>query len=68
MPTMREMSEAHLINVEREIQSLQQRRVEIDAQLQQLESYLEEGKKTLLELPPTESSAPSFSPTLGTGG
>jgi len=37
------MSEAHLINVQREIQNLENRKLEIDSELEKLTTYLNEG-------------------------
>lgn len=65
MPTIREMSEAHLVNVEREIQTLQQKGIEIKSQIEQLTSYLEEGKAELLKEESLPTPTPSFSPTVG---
>ena len=47
MPSMAEMVEAHLINVQREIGNLQERKVAIDAEIAKLEQYLEDGKAEL---------------------
>tara|TARA_Y100001938_G_C8004678_1_gene386668 strand:+ start:227 stop:424 length:198 start_codon:yes stop_codon:yes gene_type:complete len=47
MPSLKEMAEAHLLNVQREIQTLKQRQVEIGEEITKLESYLEEGVKDL---------------------
>jgi hypothetical protein len=60
MPTMAEMVEAHLSNVQREISNLQDRKAAIDAEVSKLEKYLVEGSTTLKESlsPPTQQSAP----------
>ena len=47
MPSMTEMVEAHLVNVQREIGNLQERKVAIDAEIAKLEKYLEDGKAEL---------------------
>ena len=47
MPSLKEMAEAHLLNVQREIQTLKQRQVEIGEEITKLESYLEEGVRDL---------------------
>ena len=47
MPNMLEMVEAHLLNVQREIQTLQERKVAIDSEIEKLNLYLQEGKETL---------------------
>lgn len=49
MPSMVEMVEAHLMNVQREIQALEERKVAIDAEIDKLKDYLEEGSATLTE-------------------
>ena len=51
MATIKEMAEAHLLNVQREIQTLTQRRAELDKELNTLNEYLVEGSKTLSEPP-----------------
>tara|TARA_A100001515_G_scaffold98096_1_gene78952 strand:+ start:1826 stop:2044 length:219 start_codon:yes stop_codon:yes gene_type:complete len=71
MPSMAEMVEAHLMNVQREIRTLQERKVAIDAEIEKLEGYLTEGSATLTESTSTQEvkqDAPAstvFSPTLG---
>lgn len=61
MPSLKEMAEAHLLNVQREIQTLKQRQVEIGEEITKLESYLEEGVRDLndpvAEASPEEVSA-----------
>jgi hypothetical protein len=58
MATMKEMAEAHLLNVQREIQNLSSRRGEIDNELKTLNEYLLEGSKVLSEdTAETEESA-----------
>ena len=47
MPSVLEMAEAHLLNVQREIATLEQRKVEIDQEVEKLKSYLEEGVQQL---------------------
>ena len=47
MPSLKEMAEAHLLNVQREIQTLKQRQVEIGEEIQKLEAYLEEIKQAI---------------------
>lgn len=42
-----EMAEAHLLNVQREIATLEQRKVEIDAEVEKLKSYIQEGVQEL---------------------
>ena len=50
MPSLKEMAEAHLLNVQREIQTLKQRQVEVGEEIKKLESYLEEGVRDLNEV------------------
>tara|TARA_B100002019_G_scaffold57223_1_gene49126 strand:+ start:600 stop:830 length:231 start_codon:yes stop_codon:yes gene_type:complete len=47
MPSMADMVQAHLTNVQREIQNLKDRKVAIDAEITKLEEYLKEGATTL---------------------
>ena len=42
-----EMAEAHLLNVQREIQSLKERNVQIEQEIDKLTSYLNEGVQQL---------------------
>ena len=50
MPSMKDMVQAHLLNVEREIQTLEDRKVSIDQEIEKLRSYLGEGVSTLKEV------------------
>lgn len=72
MPTMAEMVEAHLTNVQREISSLQDRKTQIDAEIARLEVYLKEGAETLnseTKPPETVNREPApFSPVPNFGG
>tara|TARA_R110000737_G_C14425713_1_gene458694 strand:+ start:142 stop:375 length:234 start_codon:yes stop_codon:yes gene_type:complete len=43
MTSILEMAEAHVLNVQREIQTLEQRRLEIDKQIGNLTEYLRDG-------------------------
>jgi len=43
MPSMVEMCEAHLMNVQREMQTLSERKATIDQDLVRLDAYLKEG-------------------------
>ena len=47
MATLQEMAEAHLLNVNREIQQLTERKETIDKEIARLSSYLQDGKQTL---------------------
>lgn len=47
MAKLVEMAEAHLLNVQREIATLEQRKVEIDTEVEKLKSYLQEGVQEL---------------------
>ena len=73
MPSMAEMVEAHLMNVQREISTLEERKVAIDADIERLKGYLSEGSATLTEAKNTQAvkqDAPAstvFSPNLGGG-
>ena len=73
MPSMAEMVEAHLLNVQREIQTLEERKVAIDSDIEKLKGYLSEGSATLTEAKSTvavQQDAPAstvFSPNLGGG-
>ena len=72
MPSMAEMVEAHLLNVQREIQTLEERKVAIDSDIEKLKGYLSEGQVTLTEAKSTQvkQDAPAstvFSPNLGGG-
>lgn len=49
MPSMVEMVEAHLMNVQREIGNLHERKNAIDKEIEKLQQYLQEGQVTLLE-------------------
>jgi len=43
------MAEAHLLNVQREIQNLNERKVQIDQEIENLTSYLNDGARELQE-------------------
>ena len=43
MTSILEMAEAHVLNVQREIQTLEQRKLEIDTQIGNLREYLQGG-------------------------
>ena len=47
MVSTKEMAEAHLQNVDQQIQQLVQQRAAIDAAIERLTQYLEEGAKEL---------------------
>ncbi len=49
MATMVEMVEAHLINVQREIVNLTERRNAVEKEIEKLQQYLQDGQSTLLE-------------------
>ena len=49
MSTVTQMAEAHLLNVQREIQNLNERKVQIDQEIEQLTSYLNDGARELQE-------------------
>jgi DNA integrity scanning protein DisA with diadenylate cyclase activity len=67
---MAEMVEAHLLNVQREIQTLEERKVVIDTEIDKLKNYLAEGQVTLRQVNNTQKKqdAPAStvsSPSLG---
>ena len=47
MPTEREMAEAHLLNVQREIQVVDQKIAELNSEKERMIEYLNEGLQTL---------------------
>jgi len=49
MASMVEMVEAHLLNVQREIKNLNERKVQIDQEIDRLEEYLKVGAASLEE-------------------
>ncbi len=51
MAKIREMAEAHLLNVQREIQNLSKRKAEIEQEIETLNAYLLEGSQVLKEEP-----------------
>jgi len=65
MATLQEMAEAHLLNVQREIQQLNERKATIDQEIERLSSYLEDGKQTLEESNQVESPIPQSQTFLG---
>jgi uncharacterized protein YaaN involved in tellurite resistance len=65
MASLKEMAEAHLLNVQREIQQLNERKATIDQEIERLSSYLEDGKQTLEESNQVESPIPQSQTFLG---
>lgn len=57
MASTKEMAEAHLKNVESQIQQLIQQKTMIDSDIERLRGYLEEGVKELSEPSTTESGS-----------
>ena len=47
MPSEREMAEAHLLNVQREIQFIDQKITELNSEKEKMVGYLNEGLQTL---------------------
>ena len=47
MPSEREMAEAHLLNVQREIQVIDQKITELNSEKEKMVCYLNEGLQTL---------------------
>ena len=65
MATLQEMAEAHLLNVQREIQQLTARKGTIDQEIERLHSYLQDGKQTLEENSKVASPIPQSKTFLG---
>ena len=73
MATVEEMAEAHLLNVKREITTLNERKNALDVELARLTEYLKEGQSALLkatstqavipDLPQNEAGSTVFSPS-----
>ena len=59
MASMVEMVEAHLLNVQREIKNLNERKVQIDQEIDRLEEYLKVGAASLEESRPDAPVAPA---------
>ena len=59
MPTTREMSEAHLTNVQNQIGMLREQKQKLDAEIQNLERYLQEGKQELEKSEPDKADSVS---------
>lgn len=57
MLSVQEMAEAHLLNVQREIVALNERKKQIDVDLEKLNQYLEEGVKTMKEVQGTSGAS-----------
>ena len=57
MASIAEMAEAHLLNVEREIKALNERKASIDVEIERLQSYLQEGVETLKSQTATSSDS-----------
>lgn len=49
MASMAEMVEAHLMNVQREIGNLRERKSVLEGEIEKLQNYLQEGQTTLLQ-------------------
>tara|TARA_R100000995_G_scaffold82167_1_gene55746 strand:+ start:1264 stop:1452 length:189 start_codon:yes stop_codon:yes gene_type:complete len=60
MATVKEMAEAHLLNVQREIQNLTKRKSDIESEIETLNSYLVEGSEALREGNSEASDAPAL--------
>lgn len=61
MPTLTEMSEAHLTNVQNQIVMLREQKQKLDAEIQNLERYLQEGKEELEKSEPSKADDVSAS-------
>ena len=62
MTNILEMAEAHLMNIQREIQVLELRKIEIDKEISRLSEYLEGGVVAVSDAK-SEASAALDSPT-----
>ena len=51
-PSLEEMAKVHLMNVEREIVGLEEKRVAIVAEVERLSLYLQQGRATLAPIKP----------------
>ena len=49
MASIIEMAEVHLMNVEREVNNLKERKAAVEQEIAKLENYLKEGAATLQE-------------------
>ena len=61
MPTLTEMSEAHLTNVQNQIVMLREQKQKLDAEIQNLERYLQVGKEELEKSEPSKADDVSAS-------
>lgn len=66
MASMADMVEAHLMNVQREIGNLNERKNAIDKEIEKLQQYLQEGQTTLLEYRSAIVAKPVQQPALVT--
>lgn len=60
MVTIEEMASAHLLNVKREIQALNERKTAIDNELVKLTDYLREGSDEIARVSSTQAVIPSL--------
>jgi chaperonin cofactor prefoldin len=63
MVTLEQMAEAHLLNVQREVSNLQQQKQKVDAEIEKLTNYFNEGVKVLNEskaAPKSQDVVPDF--------
>ena len=71
MASIQEMAEVHLLNVEREINTLNERKAQVEQEINRLTAYLAEGKQAVMEAQSTvpaqrnEGGATVFNPSLG---
>jgi cell division septum initiation protein DivIVA len=49
MASIQEMAEVHLLNVEREINVLNERKEQVEQEIDRLTAYLAEGKQAVME-------------------
>jgi prefoldin subunit 5 len=62
MSNVLDMAEAHLLNVQREVQNLNQRKQEIDQEIEKLTEYLDEGVQ-VVNTAKSEANAALAGPT-----
>ena len=57
-----DMAEAHLLNVQRELQALAQRKAEIDGEISKLEGYLKDGIEAVSSRSTDEGTTDDYIP------
>lgn len=56
MPTVQEMAQAHLSNVQKAIMELENQKIQVQQEIDKLKDYLEEGSQTITASNKTEST------------